>query len=467
MNRAFWRPFILIACTILILGAIALLLPDSDSGFFPIKKMHWFDSLKRLGKPSIDEVLSQKADSLHIETVLTPLEIFQNELAKYEKNQSGSIRIAYFGDSIIEGDLITGRLRHLLQQKYGGTGLGFMPITSISAGFRPTINHTFAKNWEAISFMSNRRQDISLGISGFTFIPRSYYLIEKAIETEIDTLAVTDSTAVEEQPKPEIQRNYVSSPPWVRYRAVDTEGGAAWFDRIRLFYSNASDSSYVLCSLDGNPSQKHHLQRGKGVQMLDLSSGAQVKNVYLEFNAQDPIHVYGVSLDQSNGAYVDSYTIRGFSGMYFNRIWEQSLRDFHKFLDYDLVILHYGVNVSNSKVKDYSYYKKGMSQSVQHIQKALGETPILLISAHDRSIKLEGSYRTSPDIPILVNSQGEIAIENDCAFWNLFSAMGGYNSMVDYVHRNPPLAQKDHTHFNRTGANHIADMLYKNLMDKQ
>jgi lysophospholipase L1-like esterase len=108
-----------------------------------------------------------------------------------------------------------------------------------------------------------------------------------------------------------------------------------------------------------------------------------------------------------------------------------------------------------------------MSKSVQHLREGFGDTPILLISAHDRSIKLEGSYRTSPDIPILVNTQGEIAIENGCAFWNLFAAMGGYNSMVNYVHSNPPLAQKDHTHFNRTGANHIADLLFDTLMDQQ
>src|SRR5258705_6549919 len=44
-------------------------------------------------------------------------------------------RIAYFGDSQVEGDLVTSELRALLQGKFGGKGVGFVPITSVVAGF--------------------------------------------------------------------------------------------------------------------------------------------------------------------------------------------------------------------------------------------------------------------------------------------------------------------------------------------
>jgi len=462
MNRAFWRPFLLIFCTVLILGILAWFIPACENKTLPIKKLNWFESIFTRNNKSLDVELAKHADSLHIESELTPLERFRDELKR--SGHSGNVRIAYFGDSIIEGDLLTGKLRQLFQSSQGGNGIGFMPITSVSAGFRNTINHSFSRNWESISFMTSGRNDISLGISGFTFIPRGYYIVEKAIETEIDTLAFADSTIVETPPKKQNQRHYVNSNPWVSYSAVDALGGCKNFARIRLFYSQASDSSFVIASYDGGEPVKRSLRRGDGLQVLDLSPDTPVKSIRLEFSAYDPIHVYGVSLDQKSGVYVDSFTIRGYSGMYFQRIFEQTISEFQRSLDYDLVILHYGVNVSNQNTRDYGYYKRGMIRTLEHLKKGFPDIPIMLVSAHDRSIKLQGSYRTSPDIPILVNTQGEIALETGSAFWNLFQAMGGYNSMVKYVNSNPPLAQKDHTHFNRTGANYIAEMLYNTIM---
>ena len=40
------------------------------------------------------------------------------------------VRVAYFGDSFIEGDLITDHLRRLMQDKWGGCGVGFVDIAS-------------------------------------------------------------------------------------------------------------------------------------------------------------------------------------------------------------------------------------------------------------------------------------------------------------------------------------------------
>ena len=40
------------------------------------------------------------------------------------------VRIAYFGDSYIEGDILTADLRAYLQQHFGGCGVGFVDIAS-------------------------------------------------------------------------------------------------------------------------------------------------------------------------------------------------------------------------------------------------------------------------------------------------------------------------------------------------
>ncbi|HQP62510.1 MAG TPA: hypothetical protein PK713_00480 [Candidatus Cloacimonas sp.] len=456
MNKVFYRPLIIVVIAVILVELIARVIPDSDNKIFPIKKLSWLESIepKDTIEPT-DTIVVKEATA--IPNNLLPLQPFIQKM----NNSAKSIRIAYYGDSIIEGDLITGKLRQELQSVHSGSGVGMIGITSIVSGFRQTIKHKFSRNWESISFMSTGRNNIPLGITGYTYIPRNYYIAEKVIEPlQLDSLAVLDtSQVVSPKPHKESERFYVDYNPWVEYTATTTAGGAPNFKCIRLFYSHAADSSFVKVSYDGSPFVVRYLNNQSGVQMLDLSPAVSCKKVRLEFSAYDPLHIYGVSFDEPTGAYIDNYPIRGYSGMFFQRIRSDILSGFQKHLKYDLVILHYGVNVSNYQILDYSYYERGMKKSIAHIQKALPGVPILLISAHDRSIKQGSEYITSPDIPYLVATQSNVAKETGCGFWNLFAAMGGINSMPKYVNHKPPYAGKDYTHFTRAGADHIAEML--------
>lgn len=456
MSKEFFRPLIIMVLAVVFLGILAMLIPAWENGFIPIKKLHILPQGNTSEDHGVQDSIVVKEAPLIVND-LQPLKPFLDKLRKPGEN----LRIAYFGDSIIEGDLLTAKLRSMLQTEHGGQGVGMVGITSIVAGFRQTIKHSFAKNWETISFMNQSKSNVSLGITGHVYIPRNYYVAEKTIEPlQLDSLAVMDTSKVATpQPQKKSTRFYVNTNPWVEYSAAGVSGGAASFQRIRLFYSDARDSSYVLVSWDGGAKQKRFLKPGSGVQEIDLSQGQGTKKIRLEFSATDPIHLYGVSFDQPEGAYVDNYPIRGYSGMYFQRIKNELWKGFQQHLDYDLIVLQYGENVSNPKLRDYSYYEKGMKNTIRHIQAALPDVPILLISAHDRSIKQNGSYVTSPDIPYLVTTQSRIAKDTGCGFWNLFAAMGGYGSMPSYVNRKPAYAGKDYTHFTRSGADHIATML--------
>ena len=69
------------------------------------------------------------------------------------KKRKQKVRIAYFGDSMIEGDLISQDLRTSMQDVFGGNGVGFVPVTSIVAGFRKSITHSFG-NWTTFNLLS-------------------------------------------------------------------------------------------------------------------------------------------------------------------------------------------------------------------------------------------------------------------------------------------------------------------------
>ena len=86
-----------------------------------------------IAKDSSDFALRQ-TDSSNIfdfenDTTSALAHFFQSlNLLKKKKNKT---RIAYFGDSMIEGDLISQDLRECMQDYFGGDGVGYVPITSI------------------------------------------------------------------------------------------------------------------------------------------------------------------------------------------------------------------------------------------------------------------------------------------------------------------------------------------------
>lgn len=470
MDKRFFRPLLIVGLAVLLLILVGPALPEWENPILPIKTMDIVASV--MAAPDSSQAsqaaveVAQKAPSAQ---ELGPLDQFSARLSALKNGNGDQLRVAYFGDSIIEGDLVSGRLRKNLQDLAGGSGVGMVGITSIVNEFRKTIRHSFSRNWEAVSFMSGGNSQ--LGILGHTYIPRSWQNVEStvvpSVESDPTDTVGSDSTAVSPAPTPKTdpvpkkvtRKVAVSGPAWVEYQGVNFPGGAQTFYHIRLFYSLAAENSSVRVSYDGGEARSVPLQAGDDLQVLDLSPSAPVKKLHLEFSTAHPIHVYGVSFDAPSGVYVDNISIRGYSGMYFDRIPLNLLQGFQQALKYDLIILQYGENVSNPKNTDYEFYRKGMIRSVRHLQKAMPEVPVLIISAHDRSIRKDMSFQTSPDIPILIKAQSEVARETGSAFWNLFSEMGGLNSMPTWVNASPALAGKDYTHFTIAGANKVGEML--------
>jgi len=88
-------------------------------------------------------------DSLAIENDYSSKLMMNNFYAKLLNLKQGkkeNIRIAYFGDSMNDGDLIVQDIRKLFQTNYGGKGVGFVNIFSESARSRGSIIHNISDN---------------------------------------------------------------------------------------------------------------------------------------------------------------------------------------------------------------------------------------------------------------------------------------------------------------------------------
>ena len=189
-----------------------------------------------------------------------------------------------------------------------------------------------------------------------------------------------------------------------------------------------------------------------------------VKNLRIEFPESDQGYFYGVSLENGNGVYVDNFPLRGNSGVDLQYIPDSVLKEFRQYLDYNLIILQFGLNVAGSIKRNYSWYEREMGKVINKLKDTFPQASILMISVHDKSMKRGSSFITDPSIFKLLKAQQNIAVETKIAFWNLFEAMGGKNSMPEWVDANPPLAFKDYIHFNNEGAKKIGDMLSEALI---
>ncbi len=174
--------------------------------------------------------------------------------------------------------------------------------------------------------------------------------------------------------------------------------------------------------------------------------------------------MYGISFENNQGVYVDNFSVRGHSGLLLTRIPQSVLQSFNSFLNYKLVILQFGANVLNDKTDDYTWYKDGMVKVIKHFQTAFPNASILLIGSSDRSKKDLQGFKTLPTLTELIESQRNAAKETNIAFWNIYKAMGGNNSMPLWVKEK--LASPDYTHFNFAGAKILSAKLTKSLFLK-
>jgi hypothetical protein len=186
----------------------------------------------------------------------------------------------------------------------------------------------------------------------------------------------------------------------------------------------------------------------------------------LAFATHAPRPVYGVSFESNQGVTLDNFSFRGNSGMSLTRIPFKELAAFGKLLDYRLIILHYGVNVADAHNKTYGWYERAMARVVDRMQRAFPNASILIVGMSDKSSRIDGEFVTDPSVPRLLAAQQHLAQRNHAAFWNLFEAMGGENSMVSWVEDSPALANKDYTHVNFRGAHKIAGLLFDYFMSE-
>lgn len=368
------------------------------------------------------------------------LATFFEKLFQLETKKTGNVRIAYFGDSMTDGDLIVKDFRTYFQEKFGGQGVGFVNITSESATSRSSITHEFSENWKTQSYLKVKQPLHPFGVNGHVFYAN-------------DTANVA----------------------WVKYKANKTRF-ATVLPRPTLFYGSSSNKEGKINYVIGTDTISKKISPNSLLNALVLSE-SNLKSIKVDFKQADSIPIYGFNFDDGKGVHVDNFSNRGNSGLPIGSFDVATMRAFQSKLNYDLIILQYGANVLNYGSLNYSWYEKRMAKVVAHLKECFPGVAILIISTADKATKYDLEMKTDSAVVPLNTAQKRYAIKSESSFVNMFTLMGGDGSMIQWVEQEPAKANKDYTHFNHRGAKEVANLifiqlnkgyeLYKKLRKKQ
>ena len=385
--------------------------------------------------PSLEALLkADYSDILPADELITSIEEFRGDEFDtpmhrlYEKLLAGSesVRVAFMGDSFVEGDILTADLRELLQDTFHGGGVGYVPVASPFTGFRQTVKTT-AKGWTPYNIMQRK------------------------------------ST-----PEPYVNDYFVSG--WVarasdgastRWDMVDKRRHLLECNRARLLFISREPSKIILKLNDGE--EREFEFDGSDVVRQIVVEEEQIRS--LEMRVESGAAGFtgiGADFDSKSGIAVDNFSVRSNNGQ--AMFWSSASvnAQIHSMRPYDLVILQYGLNIMQADRHNYSLYGEQVEKMVRYVESCFPGAAVLVMGVSDRSQRNEQGIVPMTAAVDLARSQREAAEKCGVAFWNTYEAMQRLGGMTAFVENG--WAGKDYTHINYAGGREIARQLYYALL---
>ena len=401
----------------------------ADSGRLPVSSGEVSDTVSE-GKETVrlvDPDVERRKPAVSIEDYTASGDVAAHLRRALASGESGPVRIAFLGDSFMEGDILTGDIREMLQEAFGGRGVGFVPVESIVSGLRQTVFHEFG-GWEGFSIKKKNDSitDSRFLLSGYLYVPQN------------DDAFVSYKTSK--------FKKYLTDVTQAAFVFINPGNTV-----IRVTVNDSIERTFTPPS-------------SPDIQRIVVRDVGKINSLTFRFSATEGFIAYGVLMDGDRGIAVDNYADRGSSGMQFYKLRKGYNQAYDAFCGYDMIVLEFGINVVAKDMTDYSWFERQMVSVVKNIRRCYPSADIILMGVGDRSTKEDGEYVTMPEIKSMIAHQRSIARKCGIGFFDVYSAMGGENSMVKFVEKR--WAAKDYTHVSSAGAKVIAREFVDALLDE-
>ncbi len=360
------------------------------------------------------------------------------------KSENKLVRILHLGDSQIEGDRISAFLRNKLQQKFGGNGPGLLSLLEIFP--RSTVVQQSSDNWKRYTNFGKVDEEV----------PHSKYGVMMSFSKFTPFITVRDSTGKRKRHQ-----------AWVKIKpSASAYVTSKIFTRMRLFYGPSSDSLSIALLVNDEPTAKLTELPYKQLNVFEYHFSSTPESLELLFESKTSPDFYAMELASPSGVMLDNIALRGSSGTDFVKTDQQLFARMMDELNTELLLLQFGGNAV-PYIKDEEAavrYGNWFYTQLMYLKKAKPGIAIIVIGPSDMSYKEGENYVSYPLLPNVRDALKEATLKAGGAFWDMYNAMGGKNSMPSWVNSDPPLAAPDYTHFSPKGATYIAELFYDALI---
>ena len=335
-------------------------------------------------------------------------------------NARRPVRIAFLGDSFVEGDILTADLRERLQSAFGGRpggGAGFAPMASPLTAFRRTVK-TQSKGWTTYNIMQRKAAPARLRenfyVSGWVSQP-----------------AAGAST---------------------RWESTDYRKRLDSCTTARVFFLSPRDSR-VEVTLNDAQRREFDIAGDDAVRQIAVSAPRVRSLAFKVLSGAEDFVGYG-AVFEGRGVVVDNYSVRSNNGQAMFWTNPSVNAQVNALAGYDLVILQYGLNIMQTGVHNYTNYARQIEKMVVYVQQCFPTAAVLVLGVSDRSVKTDTGFEPMDAIPYMLDYQRGAAENTGAAFWPTCDAMRSLGGMEQFVANG--WAGKDYTHINYAGGRRVA-----------
>lgn len=334
------------------------------------------------------------------------------------------IDIFHIGDSHIQADLITSRTRRLLQNRLGSAGRGLItPLKLISTNEPSDYRITSTtRSWHSAK-CTDRDPKFDMGIGAMAIKPKSS--------------------------KGEVDFN------------LETFSKDNMFSEVTIFHHHDAPrlieeallSTDMKCVQDSIKETTH-------ISLAIKSNSISLTTTLPDSLFKTPIY-YGFYLENGeNGIIYNNVGINGASFINYGK--NSEIADQISILNPKLIIISMGTNeAAPTKFYEDQFYQQ-IDQCISNIRAEMPNCAIVLTTPVGNFKKYRGKTIKNINIAKVRDVIVDYAINNDLAYWDLFTILGGEESADNMLRYN--LFSSDMIHFKEEGYRLQGELLYKALM---
>ena len=365
------------------------------------------DTLEILDIPEPPKTVAVEAIPKVIVDSTTDSRIFLRRFyASLAETATRTVRILHYGDSQIEEDRMTMQIREAFQNRYGGRGVGLMPLAQTIPSL--TEKQQLHMNGHMVNPMQGPQRYFVYGLPQNQRSDKRYGVMGQMAEMNDELVKGSESIV-----------------------AVCTQDEIPRYTRWKIF----ADST-ITTSISGDTVRLH----GRG-------------------------NVYGLSQESETGVIVDNLAMRGCLGLVFTKMDSTQLSTFYREENVRLIIMQFGGNAIpfNEKPSTIQSIVKGLRNQIRYLRRQAPEADILFIGPSDMIRRVDGEWETYPMVPYMDKMLHKMALEENIAYFSLYGWMGGSGSMLRW--KDVGLTGADGIHFYRTGAKKAGDAVAEWILE--